>query len=559
MSGQRKQESWAARAVSAPVYPVLLTSYYVIRLYSENTSVFYAGQLARPILVLGAAAVLCLLVLRYLLGTDIHKAVFGSFAVAFILTISSEIATLLGSAALQMAGFAAVSIGLAAAALKFRPNYRTTVLLNAVCLSLLVQPAFKIVRADIFPPAVTPDRYLENVAAGASAESGPSFVHILLDGYSRADVLAENYGYDNRPFLNELEGLGFTVFDGAHSPYNQTSLNLAAVFSGTYLDLENLTRDVSDRNELHSSLARFVGNSPVLSAINQSGYRTLTTDTGYAFSDLWYFDQIGAPTESVGLLNLFETRLLVRSGLGFLMVVAHATSSALDPQTEATENGLGRQANQLNILLRYAFESPIPSDRDGNFFLYQHILSPHPPFTIDREGRDWARFADRFGGIPDGSHVVYNNEENRADYIVGYREKLIYTNSAVLARLRRLIGEATKPLIVVVHGDHGGGAYYDQDELSLTCVSERFSPLLAIYASDPVWRDEIRDRLSGSPNLVNIYRAIFATVYDADITMLEDSSYYMPWTDIYGMIPVDPERRSESCGTVANSLVLKTE
>ncbi len=555
MSGQSKQESWAARAISAPVYPVLLTSYYVVRLYSENTSVFHAGQLVRPVLVLGGAAMLCLLVLRYVLRMDIHKAVFGSFAVAFILTISSEITTLLGSASLQMAGFAAISLGLAAAAFNFRPSYRTTVLLNAVCLSLLVQPAFKIVKADILPPAVSPDRYLESVATGASAETGPSFVHIVLDGYSRADVLAENYGYDNRPFLNELEGLGFTVFDGAHSPYNQTTLNLTAVFSGTYLDPENLTRGVSDRNELHSSLARIFGNSPVLSAIRQSGYRTLTTDAGYAFSDLWYFDQIGAPAISAGQLNLFETRLLARSGLGFLTIVADATSSALNPQTEAAENGIGRQANRLNVLLRYALESPVPSDRDGKFFLYQHILAPHPPFTIDREGRDWAPLADRFSGISDGSHVVYQNEENRADYIVGYREKLIYTNSAVLARLQRLIGEATKPLIVVVHGDHGGGAYYDQDDLSLTCASERFSPLLAIYASDPAWRDEIRDRLSGSPNLVNIYRAIFAAVYDVDISMLEDSSYYMPWNDIYGMIPVDPERRSESCGTAANGLV----
>ncbi|MEE8444703.1 MAG: sulfatase-like hydrolase/transferase [Alphaproteobacteria bacterium] len=545
MSARSSQETVPGRVASAPVYPVLLTSYYVLRLYSENTSVFHASQLARPILVLGGAVILCLLVLRYLPRLNIHKAAFGSFALAFLLTLSSELAGLLGSAALQTAGMAVLTLGIVAAALIFRHNYRTTMLLNAVCLSLLVLPVLAIVKADILAPATAPDRFLESVT---TAGAGPSYVHIVLDGYSRADVLAETYGHDNQPFLDELGGMGFAVFDEARSPYNQTALNLAAVFSGTYLDFDDLAQHSRSRNELHRMLGRYVGDSSVLSVLRRAGYRTLATDTGYAFSDLATFDHVASPAVGAGRLSLFETRLLARSGLGFLMIVGRAASAVAGSPDGRAEPEIGREAERLNLVLRYAFESPVPGIQDGNFFLYQHILAPHPPFTIDRDGRDWTKFTDRFGGIADGSHAVRHNEDNRVAYMAGYIEKLRYTNAALLARLRRLIEQTPEPLIIVLHGDHGGGAYYDQEDLSLTCARERFSPLLAVYASDPAWRDEIRNRLQASPNLVNIYRAIFATVYDADIPVLGNNSYYAPWNDTYQAIPVSPERLAESCG-----------
>ena len=64
----------------------------------------------------------------------------------------------------------------------------------------------------------------------------PNIAHIVLDAYSRQDVLADLYQFDNTPFLDRLRGLGFAVADRATSPYNQTLLVMSSIFSGTMLE-----------------------------------------------------------------------------------------------------------------------------------------------------------------------------------------------------------------------------------------------------------------------------------------------------------------------------------
>jgi hypothetical protein len=60
--------------------------------------------------------------------------------------------------------------------------------------------------------------------------------YIILDGYSRGDVLDEVFDYDNRPFLTRLESLGFSVADNSRSNYAMTRLSLPSSLNMDYLD-----------------------------------------------------------------------------------------------------------------------------------------------------------------------------------------------------------------------------------------------------------------------------------------------------------------------------------
>ena len=55
--------------------------------------------------------------------------------------------------------------------------------------------------------------------------------------------------------------------------------------------------------------------------------------------------------------------------------------------------------------------------------------------------------------------------------------KLRYTNEAILDKLQHLVSGVPDPKIIVVHSDHGGGLYLDQESKTNTCLRERFSAL----------------------------------------------------------------------------------
>ena len=66
--------------------------------------------------------------------------------------------------------------------------------------------------------------------AQPSADAPDVYV-ILLDGYARADVLANTFGYDDSPFLDGLRSDGFEVADASHSNYLVTNLSVSSLLN----------------------------------------------------------------------------------------------------------------------------------------------------------------------------------------------------------------------------------------------------------------------------------------------------------------------------------------
>ena len=112
---------------------------------------------------------------------------------------------------------------------------------NVVVAVMVAFPVMSLVQRELAVNAARrrPGRNCNPIAGfRAAVDTGlrPNIIHIVLDGYSRQDVLAELYGFDNAPFLDRLRELGFAVADRATTPYNQTLLVMDSVFSGTMLE-----------------------------------------------------------------------------------------------------------------------------------------------------------------------------------------------------------------------------------------------------------------------------------------------------------------------------------
>ena len=63
----------------------------------------------------------------------------------------------------------------------------------------------------------------------------PDIYLIILDSYTRADVLEKYYHFDNSPFLNQLRDMGFYVAACSQSNYPTTRFSLSSLFMSDYL------------------------------------------------------------------------------------------------------------------------------------------------------------------------------------------------------------------------------------------------------------------------------------------------------------------------------------
>jgi hypothetical protein len=351
--------------------------------------------------------------------------------------------------------------------------------------------------SDIRPDAFAGERQL------------PSVAHIGLDAYGGQAALKKLFGYDNTPFSNALRGLGFVVLEDVPVPFNQTLLSMSAVMNADFPPLDQPPLSGMTDDNLRAMLARTIVESSAIRAFRSQGHEIVFTVTGYdAFHYPKYARLISEPAAAFEL-SLFEVYFL-------LFHLDRWGVNLFEPATRAAP---------LDRMVRDAFSADVVAKLEPPFFLYSHVLAPHPPFTMDREGNATSRWG--FSLLGDGDHSLRNDESLIAPYREGYIEKLRYANGAVLAQVERMIDRIEGPLIIVIHGDHGSGSRLIQDSAEKTCLMERMRTTVAIYSNVPKIRAAIA--VGGIDNTVNIYRVIFATLLGREFSPAE-GQYFAEWS-----------------------------
>ena len=110
---------------------------------------------------------------------------------------------------------------------------QTTRFLNAFGFFLLLVPA--VVLFTNLPQAAPAPDNAQAVPSAKKTESKPDIYYIILDGYTRQDMLMKVYDYDNAWFIEELEKLGFTIAKESKSNYAHTTLSLASSLNFDYI------------------------------------------------------------------------------------------------------------------------------------------------------------------------------------------------------------------------------------------------------------------------------------------------------------------------------------
>jgi hypothetical protein len=103
-------------------------------------------------------------------------------------------------------------------------------------------------------------------------ETSPDIYFIILDMYGRNDVLREEFGYDDGPFLRQLKDMGFYVASCSQSNYHSTAYSLSATLDANYLNA--LSDQFTPANKEPSHVAP-IQNSAVETVLREHGYRLL--------------------------------------------------------------------------------------------------------------------------------------------------------------------------------------------------------------------------------------------------------------------------------------------
>jgi len=243
--------------VKMPLHPFLITGYMVIELFSENITEVPVTVIWRPLVVLLIFTTLFYFLLYWFtknwqvagLVLSLFLVLFFSYGHVYSLTKNISIGGLiLFRHRVLLPIWVLISLGGAYFIWK-RGNLLTTGtrLANLITILLLAFPIVAIIvftiKQNIYASQLTVQ---DDSITLSGSRANPDIYYIVLDSYTRQDVLQDEFDLDNTEFISGLEDLGFNVAKCSQSNYGHTALSLTSTLNMEYI--QSLLHDVPEKD-----------------------------------------------------------------------------------------------------------------------------------------------------------------------------------------------------------------------------------------------------------------------------------------------------------------------
>lgn len=472
------------------IYPIIFSVYPILALSSNNLIYVELSSLVRSVLITFLLAIL-IMVLSTLLTRDLDKgglltlivlftffsyghvyqflfnAIGGSFRHRYLIIIFMGLILILGTLVLR--------------AKRIPINLKRYLLYFSIALVFIAGfPTFRSAATKLFSSgnigkqAVTSDHM-------NSDQPKPDIYWIILDSYTRADVLKREYKFDNSEFLSKLRGMGFYVADCSQSNYPSTRYSLSSAIQANYLKEVNPDGTLLPFSQsLVISTLRSYGYSVYAFENRSKGHLDLGEDKLLSRTN-----PVSGKISLQGGLSEFESEL-IRTSLIRLFVDMPQLLPFLDfTQAEFQEHFL-----QVKYTLNELPEMPsIP----GPKFVMVHILVPHEPYIFSPEGE-----------------YKYTSLKDKN----GYTSNIKFLNSQLPDLLQQLIDLSSIPPVIIIQGDHGPNLQSGNPVI-------RHSILNTYFANE-----EAKGQLYPTISPVNSFRVILNAYFDMSLDLLEDKAYF---------------------------------
>jgi hypothetical protein len=180
-----------------------------------------------------------------------------------------------------------------------------------------------------------------------------------------------------------------------------------------------------------------------------------------------------------------------------------------------------------------AFRALREAPREGGpFFLFVHIMSPHPPFVFGPDGQPVE--PDYLFSMVDADWVHGARADAVRQYTLAYRDQLTFLNTKILETIDAILNRSPEPPIIILQGDHGSRAYAVLDRPESSYFKENLAILNAYHL--PAGGGAL---LYPGISPVNTFRLVFRHYLGADLDFVEDRSSWSTWRQPYKFLPFD--------------------
>ena len=483
------------------LHPFLLAAYPVLALFGANIEEVQMVSVLRPLIIAVLGAAFLFLLLKYLLK-DWQKAAASSSLVVALFFSYGHVYNFLESTPIFGVSLGRhrllfpvwlilLSVGIWWIIRKSKDMTQMNQALNLVAFTLLIFPLFQIGQFEIRTIQTSPAKTAKASQASQlhlpNGMAAPDIYYIILDGYTRDDILKKNYQLDNTPFLKHLTQIGFYVATCSQSNYAQTQLSLASSLNSNYL--EALDPKYKAGNTSRVGLSELIHHSTLRQALEGLGYQTVAFETGFEATQLEDADLYLSSHTYQGI-NDFEN-LLIRTTAARVLAEGIAFLN-LPPDWEARDQIHREQILYTLDELRRMPEVPGPK------FVFAHLVIPHWPHV--------------FG--PNGEAV-----HEKPDSATAYKNQVIFINKRIMPILENIINNSPTPPVIVLQGDHG--SVIESPERRMRILNAYYLP------------DGGEAALYESISPVNSFRVILNKYFGDQAPLLEDQSFYSIYADPY--------------------------
>lgn len=487
----------------APYYPLLFAAYPVLALAAYNIHELASRDIWRPLLaslllatiILGIAELLLRDWNRAALVTTIVLLIVLSYGQVYSELKNVSVAGLLLFRHRTLGAVWAIllTLGIIWASRWLKDPSPWTPWLNLIGALMLVYPVLLILSGTARNVAARAGDPTTSDASVALA-GRPDVYYIILDAYARQDALRDEFGFDNSEFIDGLKERGFYVADCSQSNYAQTELSLGSSLNYNYLPFPGA--DGSDSTLLHRLL-----HSKVRTFFENHGYKTVAFPTGFSWIE--WTDADIYPQRSSQLQALTEFEILF--GKTTLLRIPMDLSAKTLVSGALNERYRQRTMNVLTTLKK------IPG-YPGDYLVYAHIVSPHPPYVFDADGNPVN---------------VDTGDMSLKAQAAGYVAQAKFIGREILKVVDILQQDSDTPPIIIIQGDHG--APPADRELRMRNLSAYYLP-----------GANAEDALYSSITPVNTFRIVLDTYFGQHLPLLEDESYFSSYQNKTNFQPVPP-------------------
>lgn len=330
--------------------------------------------------------------------------------------------------------------------------------------------------------------------------------YIILDGYTRADILDEFYDYDNSSFTGALEERGFYVASSSRSNYLNTTYSLNTALNLTYFHKLPTSIFKKARCNLYTNY--------VNDFLRKQGYQIVVFDSGTGDTNKQRADIFIAPpstqSETERAINPFE-QLLLRTTMGLLFF--EGESLVTEKANDTVIASVNRELAVRRERIEHAFAHlPDYAAQEGHYFLFAHIYLPHFPFLYGSDGK----------ALPYHENLnLYWYQVEPENYVEYYTYQIDYLNQVVLHTVDTILAKSKKPVVIILQSDHGDEKYLDWDAPTTRGVNVRSATLNAIYFSDRSYHT-----LYPTMTTVNTFRIILNHWFGTQYPLLPDKVFF---------------------------------